>query len=80
MGWAVVSPAAPATATIDTANKYLVSRQGPKILILRSGPLGSPLTDADALALAAWLVAMVDPEDGSPTDRFAAVLRAIRNT
>lgn len=63
---------------IDTSNKYMVARQGDKILILRSGPLGSPMTEEQAITLAAWLVAMA-LEPGTDA-RFAAVLRAIRNT
>jgi hypothetical protein len=66
------SPAAP----IDTSNRYMVARGHDRLFIMRTPP--PALSDDDALNLAAWLVAMVLEPDVD--ERFAAVLRAIRNT
>lgn len=64
------------TDGIDTFNKFLVGMraQEPNILIQR--PVLGPITKADALNLAAYLVSLADP-DG---ERFAKVLKAVQNT
>lgn len=64
-------------ATIDTSNKFLVARNGRGILVMAFPVLAMPINDEHAINLAAWLVAMTE-DGGGP--RFAAVLRAIKNT
>ena len=58
---------------IDTMNKFMVAVRGEQVLLLR--PPLAPMTKADALNLAAWLVAIADDED-----TFDAVLAAVKNT
>lgn len=59
------------TSPIDTTNLYLVGRVGDKIRVSRNTQL--PMTRAEALNLAAWLVTLADPEG----KQFPAVLKAI---
>ena len=60
---------------IDTTNRFAVSAFGDGVAILNPPAAGEPLTRADALNLAAWLVALADPLE----DEFAAVLEAVEN-
>jgi hypothetical protein len=59
---------------IDTMNKFLVSVRGDHIVVLN--PPRMPITNADALNLAAWLVVLV----GADREEFESVLRAVMNT
>lgn len=61
---------------IDTFNKYLVSVKGECLLMLRPPQLGEALTKSEALLLAAYLVALADPEDAE----FPRMLKAVRET
>lgn len=58
---------------IETANKFLVALQGDSVRIMRP-PVGL-INKADALALAGWLVALAEEEEG----QFSAVLEAIQS-
>jgi hypothetical protein len=64
--------------TIDTLNKFGVSMSADGIVFLR--PVPRQLTRADALLLAAWLVALIGDveEDGDLT--FEDVVTAVENT
>lgn len=46
---------------VDTANKFMVAKQGRNILIMN--PPRGPISKHDAMVLAAWLVALGD-DDG----------------
>jgi len=59
---------------IDTTNKFIVALKGEEVLII--APPHTPLSKADALLLAAWLVALAEEDEGE----FAAVLAAVQNT
>jgi hypothetical protein len=63
---------------IDTFNKFGVGVRGDELVFLR--PVPRQLTRADALLLAAFIVALAGraPEGGGPT--FADVLLAVENT
>lgn len=61
---------------IDTANHFLASGHGDRVTLLRPPRPGQQLTRDEALALAAWLVAMADPG----RQRFEQVYRAVLNT
>ncbi len=56
----------------DTTNRFAVGAQGEHVVVLL--PLPPKLTPAEALNLAAYLVALAD--DGS----FAGLLEAVMNT
>ena len=56
---------------MNTANDYLVGVRGDRIVFLRP-PVGVIPKD-EALRIAAWIVALVDPEHG----RFQEVLDAV---
>lgn len=58
---------------VDTSNLYLVSKVGDEIAILRSVP---HLSAVDAINLAAWLVALADPE----RETFDPLLKAVLET
>jgi hypothetical protein len=62
------------TDEINTANKFFVASQGDKLIIMN--PPRGPMSDDDALLLAAYLVSMAS----SPTHEFDAVLDAVQNT
>jgi hypothetical protein len=63
--------------SIETMNKFAVSAYGGGIVVLGSGPvLRGPVSKADALNLAAWLVAM----SGAQREEFEAVLDAVEST
>ena len=59
---------------IDTLNKFLVSVRGGCITIMRTPDYG--LTPDEALVLAAYLVALAEP---NASHRFSEVLEAVRN-
>lgn len=61
---------------IETLNKFAVSVHGEQLLVMN--PPRGPISKADALLLAAWLVAMAIP-DGA-TEEFDAVLEAVKHT
>jgi len=58
---------------IETTNDFMVSVRGEQILIMAGPP--RILTKAEALRLAAWLVALADD-----AETFPAVLAAVQNT
>ena len=60
--------------TIDTTNKFLVAMGGGGVEIMM--PPRGPMTNADALLLAAYLVALAEKNE----DNFAKTLSAVRNT
>jgi len=57
---------------VDTANKFLVGRNGTDYVFLR--PLPMRLSQADGYLLAAFLVAMGDDDD-----EWKRVFQAVRN-
>jgi hypothetical protein len=59
----------------DTSNKFLVGSNGESVVI-QFIPHPPALSRADALNLAAWLVAMADPSG----EEFDEVLRRVLNT
>ena len=62
---------------IDTFNKFLVGAHGDDVVFLL--PVPKKLSQADALLLAAWLVAIANPQ--SPEgERFEDVLKALEST
>jgi hypothetical protein len=75
----MVDPKAPAKRPIETFNKYLIGVVGDDITVMQSIP--HRISKADALLLAAWLVALADDtgEDGT-TSSFMDVLEAVQNT
>lgn len=58
---------------IDTLNRSLVGVRGDRVVI---GRFRAELSKAEALNLAAWLVALAEDEDHA----FGPVLEAVRNT
>ena len=65
-------------AAIDTGNKYFVAARantGEVMIIAAEKLVGVTISKADALLLAAWLVALVDRED-----EFSKILEAVQNT
>ncbi len=60
------------TEQIDTQNKFMVGINGNDIVIMRLAQ--ARLSQADALNLAAWLVALADHGD-----RFDKLLQAVEN-
>jgi hypothetical protein len=59
---------------IDTRNRFLVGGQGDDVVIML--PVSGRIRRADALNLAAWIVAIADPLD----DAFSKILEAVRKT
>ncbi len=59
---------------IDTSNTHLVGVRGDEILVML--PPTRPMSRAEALRFAAWLVALADFDD----DQFPRILDAVRNT
>lgn len=59
--------------TIDTFNQFAVGVRGDEIIIGRS-PM-PPLTRAEALNIAAWIVALADVDD-----QFDELRREVENT
>ncbi|TXH09640.1 MAG: hypothetical protein E6R03_16480 [Hyphomicrobiaceae bacterium] len=47
------------TAPLDSGNHFAVGMKGPTVVIVR---MGKQLTREEALNLAAWIVALTDPE------------------
>lgn len=76
-----VSPAAaaPPTAKRDTSNKYSVARNRERIFVMCPPRPGAPLTPDEALALAAWLIAMATDtrELQRPLDAISSILDEI---
>ena len=58
---------------MDIANKYIVAANQRGIVIMV--PPRNPMTNTEALTLAAWLVALADTED-----EFQSILEAVQNT
>jgi hypothetical protein len=58
---------------IDTFNKHMVGVQGDNIVIMML-PRG-PMSKADALVFAAWIVTLADDHDGG----FQKVLAAVQS-
>jgi hypothetical protein len=69
------SQAVGAAAGINVTNKFLVGVRGDNALVIAKLRPDYLLTKANALNLAAWLVALADDND-----EFPALLRAIQNT
>ena len=63
---------------IDTLNKFVVSVQGDRILILNPPRPTMGLSHEDALNLAAWIVSLVFHVEGQPS--FEEVLEAVQST
>lgn len=61
---------------IDTTNKFLVGVLGDQVVLPK--PVPPKLAAADALILAAWLVAMAQCIE--PESNFTALLDAVNNT
>ncbi len=61
---------------VDTLNKFLVAVNGETILLMN--PPRVPISKADALLLAAYLVTLADDDELGP--RFPGVLKAVQNT
>ena len=59
---------------MDVMNKFLVGAHGQRIVIQR---MPETLTPDDALLLAAWLVALAEPQ---ATVTFHSVLKAVEET
>lgn len=60
---------------VDTVNKFVVGARGSRLVIMNLPALTSGLDTADALNLAAYLVAMSD----ATREEFLAALDAIEN-
>jgi hypothetical protein len=58
---------------IDTTNDHLVGIQGGRVVVVM--PPLRPMAYAEALRLAAWIVAIVDDDEA-----FNAILGAVRST
>lgn len=58
----------------DTMNRHMVSVCAGKIALLN--PPAAPITNDEALVLAAWLVALADPLG----ERFGDALEAVQST
>lgn len=59
---------------IETFNKYMVAVNGQGIVIMN--PPRYPMSSADAILLAAWLISLADPGD----DKFKAILGAVQGS
>ena len=59
-------------------NQFFVGVSNDRIVMLRQVP--NRLTKAEALNLAAWLVALADDDAGADGGAFAAVLREVCST
>jgi predicted phage-related endonuclease len=68
-------PQAVGAAAIDTTNKFVVGMRGDDTLVIAKLRPDYLLTKANALNLAAWLVALADHDD-----EFPALLRAVQST
>jgi hypothetical protein len=63
-------------APINTLNKYVVGRSGDALVMLNPPGRGEWIQNDDALVLAAYLVALADPEVERFLEVYAAVLSA----
>ena len=63
-------------APINTINKYAVGVRGDVLVILNAPARGEWIAKEDALVLAAYLVALADPEVERFLEVYAAVLSA----
>jgi hypothetical protein len=61
---------------VNTFNRWMVGAIGDRLSMLRPPLAGELMEKDDALVLAAWLVALADP-DGR---KFREVLEAVQNT
>ncbi len=59
---------------MDTLNKHYVGVQGDNIVIMLPPP--GPISKADALVFAAWIVTLADDDETG----FPKALEAVRNT
>ena len=74
---AIEREAAQAPPPLDTTNRFQIGLlSDSRIKVLRLLP--SSLTVDDALNLAAYLVALADPDAGKENSRFSNLLKAIR--
>lgn len=64
--------------SIDTSNKFFVGVMGDNIQMMK--PVPQSITKADALNLAAWIVALADDSCGEPDGTFDKLFKAICNT
>ena len=64
---------------IDTRNEFFVGARGDDSILILRAPAG-PLSKAQALRLAAWLVALADDDPGAPVSEFSHVLAAVMAT
>jgi hypothetical protein len=63
-------------AHVDPTNKYVVGANTDALVMLRPPAAGERISKADALVLAAWLVALADPIG----DEFDRALDAVLST
>jgi len=61
---------------MDTFNKYIVAVGAGSAGVMIMNPPREKMTKADALLLAAWIVALADPLD----EHFHEILHAVRNS
>lgn len=71
---------APSIRKIDTANHFMVARRKEFVMLLRPPLAAQSITRDEALALAAWLVAMAtEPDEGDrPIVTVQAIVDVIR--
>jgi len=62
-------------AALDTANHFMVGSQDGMLVILNP-PVGRKFNKSEAINLAAWLVALADPDE----KEFERVLKEIKKT
>jgi len=58
----------------NTFNKFLVARRGEQVIVMNPVALGRGISKAEALELAAWLVALADGGPESFAEVFAQVM------
>lgn len=58
---------------IETANDHLIGSTGFTHIVVLLPPVG-PMPYEEALRMAAWIVAIADPDD----ERFPKILKAVR--
>lgn len=61
--------------TVDTFNKFFVGLGGVDEIVFALRPVPQRISKADALILAAWLVALADDQQ-----EFGKILEAVQNT
>lgn len=60
----------------DTTNRFLVAMQGDRIKVMLAHQLMTGISAADALNLAAWLVAMAETYGDSDFEKLLAAVRS----